>query len=137
VNLYTYVGNSPLNFVDPWGLRREKAWFDKLGEGYYYGTDFGREAAEWYAQQQINSGNPLLAIPGSIASLWTPETYQDAGWILITAGSLKISPKHIGIDLPGQLNILHYGMDARYGATGRHIGILFKGVRKALFHIDF
>ena len=88
-NLYAYVGNNPLNWIDPWGWCGKKPWWEKFEEGYFYGTGFGQEAAEWYAQQQLETGNPLWAIPGSIASLWTPERYQATGWTLITAYSFN------------------------------------------------
>ncbi len=29
-NLYLYTGNNPVNFVDPWGLCKEKPWGEKL-----------------------------------------------------------------------------------------------------------
>lgn len=83
-NLYRYVYNNAINWVDPWGLDKNKPWWQKLEEGYYYGTSYGQEAAEWYAQQQIKTGNPWWGVPGAISSLWTPETYQDTAWTLIT-----------------------------------------------------
>jgi len=88
-NLYVYVKNNPLRFIDPFGLCKDKPWWEKLEEGYYYGTDFGQEAAKWYAQQQLRTGNTLWAIQGTIASLWTPETYQQTAWTLLTAYSLS------------------------------------------------
>ena len=119
-NVYAYVGNNPLNWIDPWGLCKDKLWWEKLGEGYYYGTGFGTEAAEWYAQQQLATGNSLWAIPGSVTSLWTPETYQQTAWTLITAGSLSgwaagTSPwiGTAGIHPP------HHGM-------GRHFELILK-----------
>lgn len=82
---YAYVANNSLNWLDPLGLEREKPWWQKLEEGYYYGTGYGQEAAEWYAQQQIATGNWLWSIPGAISSLWTPQTYQATAWTLVTA----------------------------------------------------
>ncbi|MDP3787261.1 MAG: RHS repeat-associated core domain-containing protein [Candidatus Omnitrophota bacterium] len=88
-NIYTYVNNNSVNFIDPWGWRKEKPWWEKLGEGYYYGTGFGQNALEWYAQRWSETGNPLWAIPGGIAALWTPGTYQATGWTLVTGASLS------------------------------------------------
>jgi len=37
-NLYAYCNNDPVNWVDLWGLEKEKQWWDRLEEGEYYGT---------------------------------------------------------------------------------------------------
>lgn len=131
MNPYIYVGNNPIIWIDPWGLCREKSWWEKSEEGYYYGTGFGEEALALYAQRWSETGNPLWGVPGTFAALWTPETYQRTGWTLIMAAQTVIKvnvpgvsePTHIGIDLPGGRNIIHYG---RHVEFGRHIGIWFK-----------
>jgi hypothetical protein len=89
VNLYRYVGNNPLRWIDPFGLDKAKPWWEKLEEGYYYGTAYGEYATNWYASQQIATGNPLWAIPGSVAALWTPSTYQKTGWTLVGAATIS------------------------------------------------
>jgi len=89
-NLYTYVGNDPVMFVDPFGLTPENTmqlpWWEALAAGRYYGTGLGQYATEFYANQQLVTGNWLWAIPGTFAALWTPSTYQATGWTLIGAG---------------------------------------------------
>ena len=89
LNLYSFVVNNPINFVDPFGLFRnnDKPWWEKLRDGYYFGTGFGEKALEWYAQKWAETGNPIWAVPGSFAALWTPETYQaTAGTLMGTHG---------------------------------------------------
>jgi len=95
-NPYLYVLNNPVNLIDPLGLRSQKPWWQKLEEGYYYGTGFGGDAAEWYAYQQLQTDNPLWALPGSIVSLWMSETYQTTASTLLLAAQLNqiISAKY-------------------------------------------
>jgi hypothetical protein len=51
MNLYAYVGNDPVNFTDPWGLRR---WVCKAGEGDDYGVtcspDFSEDLLDQHDQ---------------------------------------------------------------------------------------
>ena len=38
------------------------------------GEQYGDSAAQYWANKQVETGNYLYAIPGALASLWTPET---------------------------------------------------------------
>ena len=139
-NLYGYAQGNPVNATDPLGLCDERPWWQKLADGYYYGTGYGESARDYYAEQSLkHPWNPLNYIGGVGASLWTRETWKATAITLATAGSLKIGPSpaepvHIGLDLPGDLNLIHYG---EHAWQGRHIGLLFKGPYRALFHIKF
>jgi RHS repeat-associated protein len=43
---------------------------------------FGDYAAQFYANQESETGNPLYRIPGTLASLWTPSTFQKTAFLL-------------------------------------------------------
>jgi RHS repeat-associated protein len=64
LNSYTYAGANPIRFNDPTGL----LFGLNVGEGY------GDSAAQYWADKQVQTGNWLYAIPGSLAALWTPCT---------------------------------------------------------------
>jgi hypothetical protein len=120
MNLYAYVGNNPLRWIDPFGFDKGKPWWQKLEEGYYYGTGFGQQAVEFYAYQQITTDNWLWAIPGSVASLWTPETFQATGWTLVSGGSLASRAANNGTWL-GTI-----GFHAPHHGLGRHFEIILR-----------
>jgi RHS repeat-associated protein len=80
LNLYGYVGGNPVNFVDPTGLL--------FGGLINAGECYGEAAAMYWAQKQIETGNPLYAIPGLFASLWTPSTSDSTFWTLLGARTL-------------------------------------------------
>ncbi|MFA4916433.1 MAG: RHS repeat-associated core domain-containing protein [Syntrophales bacterium] len=69
VNLYAYVGGNPIMGIDPLGL------CGKNTSGNWIGTGIGENSAEWYANKYNETGNIAYAVGGSLASLWTPETY--------------------------------------------------------------
>ncbi|MBW2738080.1 MAG: RHS repeat-associated core domain-containing protein, partial [Deltaproteobacteria bacterium] len=82
VNLYSYVNNNPLNWVDPFGLCKDKSFWEKFGEGYYFGTGYGQEALDWWATKWVETGNPFYAVGGGFAALWTPETWWKTSAVL-------------------------------------------------------
>ena len=78
MNLYAYVGNDPGNAVDPWGLL--------LGGLIPAGESYGSSSAQYWADRQVATGNPLYAIPGLLASLWTPCT-SDRTFLTLASGA--------------------------------------------------
>ena len=74
MNLYEYCGNNPLNEIDYLGLCSQNS------NGSLLGTTLGQEAAQYWANQSATSNNPLEQsfdnTMGSLATLWTPDTYQ-------------------------------------------------------------
>lgn len=53
---------------------------------YLPGTEAGDSAAQYWADRQVQTGNPLYAVPGALASLWTPDTAVSTAFTLATAG---------------------------------------------------
>ena len=95
-NLYLYCGGDPVNWIDPMGLSEdsynwdEMVWWEKFGMGYYYGTGYGQNALEYYANIIVDPNTPWYKkgaayIGAGFSALWTPETYQKTGWTLINA----------------------------------------------------
>lgn len=63
--------------------------------------------------------------------------WEDPSFILLTGFRFRWQPLHIGFDIPfTKWNIIHFGRDPRYGSLGYHLGVLFRGWMKALFHIN-
>lgn len=92
INFYTYCANNPILWIDPWGLLtewKEKPWWERLEEGYYYGTGLGEEALEWYIKRYVETGKTHYLVMGGIASLWTPKTYRKTAFVLIGAYCLS------------------------------------------------
>ena len=87
VNLYAYVNNNPLNLIDPFGFMGERRqWWDKLEDGYYYGTGFGEEAVSYYAMKWAQTDDLHWGVAGGIASVWTPATYKSTLGVIIYGG---------------------------------------------------
>ena len=112
MNLYAYVWNEPTGFNDPFGLffgfgglgraggglgsgngscggGGDENWWDLLEQGYYYGTGYGDEATDWWADRFNTTGgwtDPMFYVYGTgglFSSLWTSDTWMG------TAGSLQ------------------------------------------------
>ena len=45
-------------------------------------AQLGDAAAQFYAEKESETGNALYAVPGSLAALWTPSTYQRTSLLL-------------------------------------------------------
>lgn len=45
-------------------------------------AQLGDYAAQYYAGQESTTGNPLYRLPGTVAALWTPGTYQRTSMLL-------------------------------------------------------
>jgi RHS repeat-associated protein len=66
INLYGYVGGDPVGWVDPSGLL--------LGGLVDAGESYGEEAAQYWADLAVQTGNPIYDVPGALAALWTSDT---------------------------------------------------------------
>jgi len=159
---YIYVGNNPLNFIDPLGLWNWKAF----GKGVLKGLGgvaigFG-VGAIIVATLPASAATVLvtgLAVTGAAGvGLMTGQVITGrtltgkklsdekrsemagealVGWAAMLsftfkAGGKGMEPDHIGFDLPGGRNIIHYGRHVKYG---RHIGLGFAGPYKTKVHI--
>ena len=74
LNLYGFVGNSPMNAVDAWGL-----WYIDLNMslGYVGGITGGALISP--AGMQLYLGGGLMSPPGGIAITWSPSN-PTTGW---------------------------------------------------------
>jgi hypothetical protein len=50
------------------------------------GTQAGESAAQYWANLEVTTGNPMYAVPGALASLWTPDTAVGTLFTLGSAG---------------------------------------------------
>jgi RHS repeat-associated protein len=64
------------------GGGNERSW-----GSYLPGTDAGANAAQYWANLQVETGNPLYAFPGVLASMWTPDTAMYTVSTLLSAGA--------------------------------------------------
>jgi hypothetical protein len=81
----------PLEYLTP-----TRVWFP-AGPGITYvdgyswlttwsGAAAGESSAQYWADLHVQTGNPLYAVPGVFASLWTPDTALRTAFTLVTAG---------------------------------------------------
>jgi hypothetical protein len=83
-NLYAYVGNDPISYVDPHGTLL----------GIPAGEQSAQEAADWWAAHCVATSSPGLSlvydVGGVFATLWTPGT-SDVTFGLLSIGNGLIS----------------------------------------------
>ncbi|MBI3377422.1 MAG: RHS repeat-associated core domain-containing protein [Nitrospirae bacterium] len=107
INLYLYVGNNPVNWVDPWGLKCKKPFWSRVGENFW----------------QTNK-----VIPGALA----PAIIPGVGMGLLTGG--KVAELTGGITLR-QWAMLGFRGAALQGVafTGLETGIIAAGTAATNF----
>jgi len=66
------------------GTSQADGWLAK-----WSGASSGAEAAQYWADLQVETGNPLYGVPGVFASLWTPDTALATASTLTPAGVLR------------------------------------------------
>jgi hypothetical protein len=91
---------------------------------YLPGTEAGDSAAQYWADLHVQTGNPLYAVPGVFASMWTPDTAIETGLTLASAGIVALAER------AGVL-----WMRAYPNAGGEGIGINWGG--KNLIRLDW
>jgi hypothetical protein len=132
VNLYSYVNNNPLNWVDPFGLCKDKSFSEKFGEGYYFGTGYGQEALDWWATKWVETGNPLYAVGGGFAALWTPEAWWKTAAVLGGAYAISGWASQTG---PWMGKVVVHGPHAGGPHQYRHLQIMIRTGKHITKHI--
>lgn len=80
-------------------------------------TGAGDNAAQYWAALQVQTGNEFYSLPGTLASLWTPDTAIRTATTLLTAGVASW-----GIRLGRELS---FGRDLRLAPFGNRTGNKF------------
>ena len=136
-NVYLYVRNSPLNFIDPWGLLKQKT------EGDLWGEFSDLEGLNGPTPEQLKRAQELLDEIGLREVIRPVPLSEDPATIILIglkpSVPFKINvpglsePTHIGLDLWGK-NIIHYGRSVIH-LPGRHIALWFNESGTGLLHI--
>jgi RHS repeat-associated protein len=94
LNLYTYVGNNPVNWTDPYGLCKtdDRSFGEKLWAGDYVGTQYGNEALDWYAYQiAFGDAKWYHYLGGFFSALWVPESWKTTT-VTLASGLVAAKP---------------------------------------------
>ncbi len=105
----------------------------KLGE-VLPGTEAGARAAEFWADQHVRTGNPLYAVPGVLASLWTADTAVSTLMTLAAppSGAIKAIPQGIAIGWKSSLGV--WAHTYRHGGGGVNLFVLDSRVLAVDYH---
>ncbi len=77
INNYLYALNNPINYDDPLGLspKRKQTFWNSIKQGEYFGTTYGENSLNWYAQRYNDTGKWYYALGGGLSALWTSNTW--------------------------------------------------------------
>jgi hypothetical protein len=78
------------------------------------GTQAGDSAAQYWAGLHVATGNPLYAIAGTLASLWTPDTAVETAKTLLGSGGGSL-----GVQLGREIT---FGRNVRIAPVGNRTG---------------
>jgi RHS repeat-associated protein len=101
MSMYAYLGNNPVNYLDPYGLCKEDSGFwSNLWKGKYFGTGFGESSQKIWAKNYVASSGLKKFYYGTglaFSSLWQEETWRSTTVTLGTAwlGARVSAPKSI------------------------------------------
>lgn len=121
MNLYAYVGNNPLNFVDPMGLCKEQERKDKTDEGIDK-TKKPPKPPKKKGQGPVGGGGKKGKKPWwKKAGDWIGDKLDNANWPL---QGHPISPPGFSVNLypDGTVSVESQGSGFEFGISGPHAG---------------
>jgi len=101
LNLYGFAGGDPINFSDPYGLCPELPELCGI-----IGANAGQSASEYWAQISVATSGWRAAgadALGTLASLWTPETWKGTAATLASGLAVNSANKRLGPGAAAQL----------------------------------